>query len=87
MWVRFPYNAQNPEFVANLRAMGVTPDQQLLFLCRRGGRSRHTAAAMTDAGFANCFNVLEGFEGDMDADGIRGNVCGWKVAGLPWVQG
>ena len=33
------------------------------------------------------FNVLEGFEGDKDADGHRATVGGWKVAGLPWVQG
>ena len=42
---------------------------------------------MTDAGFANCYNVLEGFEGDKDADGHRGTIGGWKVAGLPWIQG
>ena len=87
MWVRFPDNIRNPDFVANVKAMGVTPDQKLLFLCRSGVRSRHTAAAMADAGFANCFNVLEGFEGDKDADGHRGVIGGWKVAGLPWIQG
>ena len=87
MWVRFPDNARNLDFVANVKAMGMTPNQKLLFLCRSGVRSRHTAAAMTDAGFANCFNVLEGFEGDKDADGHRGTIGGWKVAGLPWVQG
>ena len=87
MWVRFPDNAHNLDFVANVKAMGMTPNQKLLFLCRSGVRSRHTAAAMTDAGFANWFNVLEGFEGDKDADGHRGTIGGWKVAGLPWIQG
>ena len=87
MWVRFPDNVRNLDFVANVKAMGLTPNQKLLFLCRSGVRSRHTAAAMTDAGFANCFNVLKGFEGDKDADGHRGTIGGWKVAGLPWTQG
>ena len=53
MWVRSPDNAHNLDFVANVKAMGVTPDQKLLFLCRSGIRSRYTAAAMTDAGFTN----------------------------------
>ena len=57
MWVRFPDNTRNPDFVANVKAMGVTPNQKLLFLCRSGVRSRHTAAAMTDAGFSKCFNI------------------------------
>ena len=87
MWVRFPDNARNLDFVANVKAMGMTPNQKLLFLCRSGVRSRYTAAAMTGEGFANCFNVLEGFEGDKDADGHRGSIGGWKVAGLPWIQG
>ena len=47
----------------------------------------HTAAALTEAGFENCYNVAEGFEGDKDASGHRGTVGGWKHAGLPWVQG
>ena len=54
MWVRVPDNAYNLDFVANVKAMGVTPDQKLLFLCRSGIRSGHTAAAMTDVGFAKC---------------------------------
>ena len=86
-WVRFPDNAHNLDFVANVKARGVTPDQKLLFLCRSGIRSRYTAAAITDAGFANCFNALQGFEGDKDEEGRRDTICGWKVAGLPWIQG
>jgi hypothetical protein len=31
--------------------------------------------------------VLEGFEGDKDAQGHRSTVGGWRLAGLPWVQG
>ena len=42
---------------------------------------------MPGEGFPHCFNVLEGFEGDKAADGPRGTIGGWKVAGLPWIQG
>ena len=38
------------------------------------------------AGWKETYNVLEGFEGDKDADGHRNTVGGWRNAGLPWVQ-
>ncbi|MEK9722281.1 MAG: rhodanese-like domain-containing protein [Rhodospirillaceae bacterium] len=87
MWVTFPGNERNSDFVDQVKALGVKPDQKLLFLCRSGVRSRYTASAMTKAGYPQCYNVLEGFEGDKDPNGHRGTVGGWKVAGLPWVQG
>jgi hypothetical protein len=30
--------------------------------------------------------VLEGFEGDKDANGRRNSIGGWRKAGLPWSQ-
>ena len=41
--------------------------------------------AATEAGFAPSYNVLDGFEGHLDADGHRGGV-GWRAIGLPWKQ-
>ena len=49
-------------------------------------RSKAAAKALTAAGFQACYNILEGFEGNADNDGHRGNVGGWKHAGLPWRQ-
>ena len=42
--------------------------------------------AATEAGLGRSFNVLEGFEGDKDAEGHRGRINGWRFHGLPWVQ-
>ncbi len=42
--------------------------------------------AATKAGFTNVFNILEGFEGDLDEQQRRGAFNGWRHAGLPWVQ-
>ena len=42
----------------------------MLFLCRSGGRSHNAAMIATQAGYAESYNVLEGFEGDKDAAGI-----------------
>jgi rhodanese-related sulfurtransferase len=42
---------------------------------------------MTRAGFTRAFNVSGGFEGNLDGEGHRGGVNGWKASGLPWRQG
>ncbi len=52
-----------------------------------GVRSVAAATAATEAGSNSCFNILEGFEGDKDANGHRNNIGGWRKAGLPWIQG
>lgn len=86
-WQSYPDNALNPAFVDQVAAEGVRPDQTVLLICRSGQRSRSAAIALTARGFARCYNVAEGFEGDRDDTGHRGTVGGWKVAGLPWAQG
>ncbi|MDP9108004.1 MAG: rhodanese-like domain-containing protein [Pseudomonadota bacterium] len=83
-WSLYPGGTPNPDFVAQLTAQAA-PDDILLFLCRSGVRSRYAAKLATQAGFANCFDILEGFEGDRDARGHRKSVNGWCYAGLPWI--
>jgi rhodanese-related sulfurtransferase len=56
----------------------------LMFICRSGVRSHHAAALASEAAQRECYNVLEGFEGDKDANGQRGKIGGWRLAGLPW---
>ena len=77
---------QNLHFVDELRAHVSDTSTPLLFLCRSAVRSHHAAKAATEAGFQACFNILEGFEGDPDAQGQRGKTGGWRFAGLPWTQ-
>ena len=86
-WQTYPDNALNAAFVDQVAAEGVRPDQAVLLICRSGQRSRAAAMALTARGFARCYNVAEGFEGDRDDTGHRGTVGGWKIAGLPWAQG
>ena len=75
----------NPRFIEQLDAL---PDKRenLLFLCRSGARSHAAAAAATDAGHRHAFNILEGFEGNLDEEQHRGIRGGWRKAGLPWIQ-
>jgi rhodanese-related sulfurtransferase len=85
-WNGYPGGQLNPEFLAQLAEV-TGKDEPIVFLCRSGNRSHFAAIAATRAGWRECYNVLEGFEGDRDANQHRSSVNGWKVAGLPWVQG
>ena len=82
-WNLYPSANPNPEFSTEL-AQQAGKDDILLFLCRSGVRSRHAAKLATEQGYRNAFDILEGFEGDKDADGHRKTVGGWCKAGLPW---
>jgi rhodanese-related sulfurtransferase len=64
----------------------VRKDQPVLLLCRSGKRSVLAAEAAAKAGFTAVFNVLEGFEGELDAAHQRGRADGWRFHRLPWVQ-
>ena len=91
-WVTFPAMTRNPGFVSDLLtcAEGQLPEC-LLFICRSGARSLAAARAVAEStagagGAPRCVNVAEGFEGDLDGEGHRGRVNGWKARGLPWRQ-
>ncbi len=81
---------RNENFVADLTSAGVAADDDagerpVIFLCRSGNRSIGAAEAATAAGIAPSYNVLDGFEGNLDESGHRG-ATGWRAIGLPWKQ-
>lgn len=84
-WATYPDMSPNPHFMEELE-QHITTEGLLLFICRSAHRSDAAAALATQAGFADCYNVLEGFEGDKDDNGQRGTLNGWRKAGLPWHQ-
>lgn len=84
-WNSYPAGQRNPAFLDQL-AQAVRKDQPVMFLCRSGVRSHHAAIAASAAGWAEAYNILEGFEGDKDAAGHRNLAGGWRKAGLPWIQ-
>ncbi len=89
-WQTFPGNEVNPRFVESLTgildAAGVDKQAELFFICRSGARSRSAAQAMAEAGYLACRSVADGFEGPIDSNRHRGQLAGWKAAGLPWAQ-
>ena len=82
----YPGMVPNAAFVEQLQQQ-VGKDRAVLFLCRSGARSDEAARLAAEAGYAEVYNILEGFEGDRDAEQHRGRVNGWKAHGLPWIQG
>ena len=88
-WATGTSLVRNPRFVRELEAKLAKDggkDAVVLLLCRSGKRSVLAAEAAAAAGFAHVFNVLEGFEGEIDAHLHRGGSDGWRFQGLPWVQ-
>ncbi|WAV90601.1 hypothetical protein NB646_06950 [Oxalobacter aliiformigenes] len=55
----------------------------ILPLGRSGKRSAGAAEILTVAGFENVFNVLDGFEGDLDGNKERNHVNAWRYRNLP----
>lgn len=85
-WQIYPTMAVNAQFQQEVEDAAPDKSAPVLFICRSGARSRHAAMAATAAGYHTAYNVAEGFEGDLDADGRR-RMNGWKVCNLPWRQG
>ncbi|RKP50477.1 rhodanese-like domain-containing protein [Trinickia fusca] len=83
-WTRYPGGVPNAEFINQLREW-VAPEQPVIFMCRSAARSKLAAVAAAQAGFAQAFDLLEGFEGAKDAQGHRKTVDGWCQCGLPWI--
>jgi rhodanese-related sulfurtransferase len=76
----------NDNFLSDLISAGVTPGERpVVFLCRSGNRSIPAAETATAAGIAPSYNMLDGFEGQLDEKDHRG-VNGWRALGLPWKQ-
>jgi hypothetical protein len=82
-WKQWPGMAMNPLFDDGIRA--AAQGQKVVLLCRSGVRSIAAAKRATELG-VEAYNILEGFEGDPDAQAHRGHKGGWRFRHLPWQQ-
>ena len=85
-WATGTSLTRNPRFAREVEAKIKDKSAVLLLLCRSGKRSAAAAEVLAKAGYTNVFNVLEGFEGEIDQQQQRGKADGWRYHGLPWVQ-
>jgi rhodanese-related sulfurtransferase len=84
-WAFYPGMTANPDFAAQL-TMQIDKEALVIFMCRTGGRSHNAAVTAAKLGFAEAYNMLEGFEGEANAEKQRTLINGWKRAGLPWTN-
>jgi rhodanese-related sulfurtransferase len=82
-WKQWPGMALNPSFDQQVRE--ASGGKKLVLLCRSGVRSVAAARRATELG-VEAYNILEGFEGNPDELGHRGQLGGWRKRGLPWKQ-
>ena len=81
-WAFYPGMVANADFASQLQAQ-VDKSQTIVFMCRTGGRSHNAAVVAEELGYT-AYNMLEGFEGEANAQKQRTLINGWKHAGLPW---
>lgn len=80
--------SNNPDFVAQV-AKRIDKNATVLVMCRSGQRAAVAVNLLAQAGYANAYNVVDSFEGDMvtDPESVYNNKRmknGWKNYGLPW---
>ena len=75
----------NPTFLDQLTAE-LPMAAPLLMMCRSGARSLAAGNAALGVGYQTVINISDGFEGDLDPFEHRGQINGWRHAGLPWQQ-
>ncbi len=75
----------NPRFLAEVR-IAASHNRPVVLICRSGNRSREAGEYLEKSGFPEVFNVLYGFEGELDENHHRSTKNGWRFDGLPWEQ-
>jgi len=75
----------NPDFVGHVKK-AASQNRPVVLICRSGNRSVDAGLALEAAGFPEVYNVLHGFEGELDDDHHRSSQAGWRFEGLPWAQ-
>ena len=79
-----------PDFAARVGTVA-KPGDTIMVMCRSGGRSAMAANALAKAGFKNVYNIIDGMEGDANADSdsvaqAQPLKDGWKNSGCPWTK-
>lgn len=75
----------NPDFLGHVRKAS-SVNRPVVLICRSGNRSKIAGEFLEKNGLPEVYNVLHGFEGDLDAGRRRSMVNGWRFEGLPWEQ-
>ena len=92
-WIDEPDWKIDPNFSSHVRQVmlgGLSCDDEgcapVILICRSGKRSNEAGEALVKDGFQKVYNVLEGFEGELDDNHHRSTLGGWRFHDLPWEQ-
>ncbi|HET8706967.1 MAG TPA: rhodanese-like domain-containing protein, partial [Pseudomonadales bacterium] len=84
-WVDGPDWDVNPHFVSQVKK-AASVNRPVVLICRSGRRSADAGQALEKAGLTEVYNVMHGFEGDLDEQHHRNSHNGWRYDDLPWAQ-
>lgn len=91
-WITLPERTLNMAFLEELEGLsaGAFP-ARMFFICKSGVRSMAAAGVVCRAAAergesVKCWNVAEGFEGNMHPSFAAGGQNGWRSRGLPCRQ-
>ncbi|MFA6063144.1 MAG: rhodanese-like domain-containing protein [Gallionella sp.] len=84
-WVDGPDWDIDPDFVSHVKK-AASVNRPVVLICRSGRRSIDAGLALEKAGLTEVYNVLNGFEGDLNEHHHRNTHNGWRFEGLPWAQ-
>ena len=84
-WMFFtPSIHANDKFIDELKEAVNDKNTELFFICKSGGRSAQAAKAAMQNGYNNCFNINDGFVGNMFDDNLEPlKLNGWLNNNLP----
>ena len=85
-WHMYPEMKINSLFENQITESNLKKNDNLFLICRSGSRSSDAAEFLASRGFSNCFNVEDGFEGEIGPHHQRSTINGWKYYKLPWKQ-
>ena len=91
-WKEVPGWVENKSFTSDIQHLVDEASQTgasevpVILMCRSGTRSIPAGNLLIESGFTNVYHIDEGFEGDLDDEGHRGNINGWRFHNLPWKQ-
>lgn len=93
-WIDQPDWKVNPHFAADVRKVmlgGISCLEDgdcapVILVCRSGKRSLEAGELLLRDGFRDVYNVLQGFEGELDDHHHRSTTGGWRFHELPWEQ-
>ena len=93
-WIDQPDWKINPHFAAEVRKvmlgglshMSGGSNAPVVLICRSGKRSLEAGELLLKEDFTEVYNVLEGFEGELDGNHQRSTLGGWRFHELPWQQ-